>query len=90
MPYDGLFSFLHYRPGAGDILAACVSMPYDGLFSFLPDYLISGRKRMSVSMPYDGLFSFLPIRHEEAVVAAKDLCQCPMTGFFHFYEQDQC
>ena len=38
-----------------------------------------------VSMPYDGLFSFLRFAgiHGARVFA----CQCPMTGFFHFYRQ---
>ena len=37
-------------------------------------------------MPYDGLFSFLPLVFLEGGVTP-NLCQCPMTGFFHFYDE---
>ena len=37
-----------------------------------------------VSMPYDGLFSFLPRKYTDKG-ATTAWCQCPMTGFFHFY-----
>ena len=38
-----------------------------------------------VSMPYDGLFSFLPSAASTAWWLKSSVCQCPMTGFFHFY-----
>ncbi len=38
-------------------------------------------------MPYDGLFSFLRGEYMNNACTTV-MCQCPMTGFFHFYSGD--
>ena len=59
-------------------------MPYDGLFSFLPTLHMTKKIPLCVSMPYDGLFSFL-LEEPPCLRSYSCRCQCPMTGFFHFY-----
>ena len=86
MPYDGLFSFLPRSCAPTGKSESSVSMPYDGLFSFLRRKSDVWNGRKGVSMPYDGLFSFLRSAHflYPQFLAS---CQCPMTGFFHFYQK---
>ena len=77
--YKKMNSFRSNRPR--------VSMPYDGLFSFLHSGNgVSHQGYRSVSMPYDGLFSFLRYFGPSAG-HTKYVCQCPTTGFFHFYRR---
>ena len=83
MPYDGLFSFLRLHKALCEVRGK-VSMPYDGLFSFLPMLTVENTVADYVSMPYDGLFSFLR-RYDRSWDSCRCGCQCPMTGFFHFY-----
>ena len=89
MPYDGLFSFLHYYHDHFCSLQHSVSMPYDGLFSFLLRWLWLTMVKLQVSMPYDGLFSFLRSGRRCQGPRREGRCQCPMTGFFHFYEENK-
>ena len=63
-----------------------VSMPYIGLLPFLR----YSRGRCCdayhfVSMPYIGLLPFLPGSAPVSSVSSLSLCQCPTSGFSHFY-----
>ena len=63
-----------------------VSMPYSGLLPFLR----YSRGRCCdayhfVSMPYIGLLPFLPGSAPVSSVSSLSLCQCPTSGFSHFY-----
>ena len=37
-------------------------------------------------MPFNGLSSFLPTKKESVVLKAIVVCQCPLTGYLHFYK----
>ena len=86
MPYDGLFSFLHDLCIYKKIKkGGRVSMPYDGLFSFL----LTGRQNCTSTSPrgvnalWRAFFiSTVPVAYNDRY---NRRCQCPMTGFFHFY-----
>ena len=86
MPYDGLFSFL---PGG---LSDKEKKVLEGVNALWRAFFISTQRAVveknarKVSMPYDGLFSFLLLERGHPVPLHGKGCQCPMTGFFHFYE----
>ena len=67
-----------------------VSTPFIGLLSFLrkANSLLKNCKK-DVSMPFNGLLSFLP----RLAISDEDknsiTCQCPSTGFFHFYKKQK-
>ena len=42
------------------------------------------KREKKVSMPCVGLIPFLPIKHVHIVLNHR-LCQCPVSGLFHFY-----
>ena len=87
MPYDGLFSFLRRL---GKIFPTSRMLSVNALWRA---FFISTQGILTtcyivaeqVSMPYDGLFSFLLIWRSAIYVSWCGRCQCPMTGFFHFY-----
>ena len=61
-------------------------MPYVGLSPFLQDIERKFGKEAKVSMPYVGLSPFLrTVKSAENAIA--ELCQCPMSGFLHFYKE---
>ena len=62
-----------------------VSMPYDGLFSFLRcRYERSGNVIRGVNALWRAFF-ISTTREGDVVKYSSAGCQCPMTGFFHFY-----
>ena len=87
-PMTGFFHFYDSRRSKA-FEKQLVSMPYDGLFSFLLHRRVRRNGIYRVSMPYDGLFSFLPPFATSSFLLTIS-CQCPMTGFFHFYRDGIC
>ena len=84
MPYIGLLPFLHDEPEDEPTATACVNALHraspistrcqsDGVFVTVP-----------VSMPYIGLLPFLH-SSQKGKVTINRLCQCPTSGFSHFY-----
>ena len=60
-------------------------MPYIGLLPFLlPAVLLNRTCICPVSMPYIGLLPFLRSENDDGN-GIYDLCQCPTSGFSHFY-----
>ena len=61
-----------------------VSMPYIGLPPFLQKPEETEKPEETVSMPYIGLPPFLHEKKEYRTFH-EHLCQCPISGFPHFY-----
>ena len=70
---------------SGDYNSGNVSMPFIGLSPFLHVYLVQNViTKENVSMPFIGLSPFL---HMSNTILKNMLCQCqcPLSGFLHFY-----
>ena len=61
-----------------------VSMPFLGLLSFLP---VFGQKLKDVELRVNALprASFISTNGQKKMQTSINLCQCPSSGFFHFY-----
>ena len=70
-----LYKYTKYSP--------LVSMPSIGLSSFLQRELTFTGEELKVSMPSIGLSSFL--QNSKSNLFWKYKCQCPQSGFPHFY-----
>ena len=62
-----------------------VSMPYDGLFSFLPTEVFKLRNEDGACVNALWRAFFISTLDVQKLVDLFGGCQCPMTGFFHFY-----
>ncbi len=82
-PLTGFLHFYVKVTGLGEVKAN-VSMPFNGLPSFLPCACCRHSGASVVSMPFNGLPSFLHWLAIDVPIKNK-LCQCPLTGFLHFY-----
>ena len=89
MPFIGLSPFLLLLWKDYLMFYQLVSMPFIGLSPFLLSMILTlWRCYASVSMPFIGLPPFLQTfdLNEDTKVL---LCQCPLSGFLHFYRNVQ-
>ena len=86
-PMTGFFHFYSRKAASGQESQDGVNALWRAFFiSTLRTFSRKRAKESPVSMPYDGLFSFL-LRRSYPQSRQQIMCQCPMTGFFHFYRR---
>ena len=77
--------FISTIPTQSNLMTDQVSMPYDGLFSFLRGPAIPcNDARAGVNALWRAFF-ISTLRKDFSYREISVKCQCPMTGFFHFY-----
>ena|GEM_PF-1874891 len=84
-PYSGFFHFYMIFESKFEVRKE-VSMPLLGLLPFLQEKKPDRLYVNTVSMPLLGLLPFLPLGIDDNYYIYY-LCQCPYSGFFHFYEK---
>ena len=86
-PMTGFFHFYWIMKNT-KTTAFTVSMPYDGLFSFL--HICRRRNQTWGSCGVNALWRafFISTFTASRMQSLTGVCQCPMTGFFHFYTFD--
>ena len=85
MPFIGLSPFLRNLWNQSCVCRQSVSMPFIGLLPFLHEEWFTWEiGRGDVSMPFIRLLPFL-LETELPGAFIVGSCQCPLSGFFHFY-----
>ena len=84
MPYIGLLPFLRRHLKLVTVVNRSVSMPYIGLLPFLHD---EPEDEPTATACVNALHRASPISTTKRLeaIGKLDLCQCPTSGFSHFY-----